>query len=76
MPPPNLLPWSFELKELEKQQMQGEAFYAPPYLPGDRSSKRSSIVNKGMLTSLTRQKTRSDDHSWTDFITNLSLHFF
>lgn len=60
MPPPNLLPWSFELKVLEKQQMQREALYAPPYLPGDRSSKRSSAVSRGRLTPLMGQETRSD----------------
>ena len=60
MPPPNLLPWSFELRALEKQQMQGEAFCVPPYLPGDRSSKRSSAVNQGRFTPLTGQETRSN----------------
>ena len=63
MPPPNLLLWyidHFELKALEKQQMQGEAFSSLPYLPRDRSSKRSSTVNQGTLTPLTGQETRSD----------------
>ena len=63
MAPPNLLLWyidHFELKALEKQQMQGEAFSALPYLPRDRSSKRSSTVNHGTLSPLTGQETRSD----------------
>lgn len=52
----------FELWALEKEQMQGEAFSEFPYLPKDRSSKRTqwswipsrSFINEGRGTRLWR----------------------
>lgn len=47
VPPLNKAPWytgSFGPDSLEKQRMQGEAFFELTYLPEDQSSKKNSTV--------------------------------
>lgn len=68
-----------ELKTLEKQQIQGESCTESSCLPKERAAQRRSVVihplhgrfnNRGRLTLVPGQKTRSGQHTHTNSVTN------